>query len=40
MRLEKEESKRRTIVALKANYIVQDYNMYARTRNTDGQKSN
>ena len=30
MRLEKEESKRRTIVALKENYIVQDYNMYAR----------
>ena len=39
MRLEKEESKRRTIVALKANYIVQDYNMYAPTRNTDSLRS-
>ena len=40
MRREKEESKKRTIVVLKANYILQDYNMYARTRNTDRQKSN
>ena len=40
MRREKEESKKRTIVVLKANYILQDYNIYARTRNTDRQKSN
>lgn len=40
MRLEKEESKKRTIVALKANYILHDYHMHARTRNTDPQISN
>ena len=33
MRLEKEESQLCTLVALKANYFLQDYHMYARTRN-------
>ena len=33
MRLEKEESQLCTLVAWKANYFLQDYHMYARTRN-------
>ena len=33
MRLEKEESQLCIFVALKANYFLQDYHMYARTRN-------
>ena len=33
MRLEKEESQLCILVALKANYFLQDYHMYARTRN-------
>ena len=33
MRLKKEESQLCTLVAWKANYFLQDYHMYARTRN-------
>ena len=33
--MEKEEFKKCTIVAFKANYFSQDYHMYARTRKTN-----